>query len=484
MDHSRRSGKLGTFDVTSMVVGSIIGADIYVATAIGSRLVGPASLLIWFAAGFMALVIAIAFSYCSMTYPRVGGPYAYVTEVSSPMVGFLVGWALLLAEWFSLCVFPVAFVQYSLALAPGIDPMGQVLLRAVFIIIIVASNIVGVQSAGRFNDALTVLKLIPLVLIVLGGIVFALTSPSAVGGNLQPFLTGGPQEIGQALVLIFWAYAGFELSTLPADDIAEPERTVPRAIITGMLIVIAFYLLTNLAVIASVDQSVLVGSPSPLLEATRSIFSPLGGAAGAVVLFVGLSALFSILGADESGTLGTSRLTYAMALDGLLPHSLAKKHDHFHTPYVAIMALGLTAFVSSLFGSLTTLINSSVFLLSLVYLATCLSAIVLVRQNPEKAGRLRGRYVIPLAGALFSLVLIALVRPESMVIGLSLLTLGIPVYAFFSPRKELSALRQAFYSRGSVAARGHQQSHRFLAFAVHALNRLLSRSSLKRGPPQ
>src|SRR5881396_3473885 len=166
------SAKLNTFDVTSLVVGSIIGADVYVATAIGARLVGPASLLVWILAGVMASVIALSFAYCVMYLPKVGGPYAYVRAVSGPFVGFLVGWGLLLAEWFSLAVFPVAFTQYFLSLVPGIDELGKALLKAVFIAIILSTNLVGVKTAGRVNDALTIAKLTPLLLIVVGGIAF------------------------------------------------------------------------------------------------------------------------------------------------------------------------------------------------------------------------------------------------------------------------------------------------------------------------
>src|SRR6266571_3735778 len=119
------SAKLNTFDVTSLVVGSIIGADVYVATAIGARLIGPASLLAWVLAGGMAMVIALSFSYCVMILPKVGGPYAYVKAVAGPFPGFIVGWGLLLAEWFSLAVFPVAFTQYFVSLDPGIDDLGK-----------------------------------------------------------------------------------------------------------------------------------------------------------------------------------------------------------------------------------------------------------------------------------------------------------------------------------------------------------------------
>src|SRR5437870_12858671 len=150
------SAKLNTFDVTSLVVGSIIGADVYIATAIGARLVGPSSLLVWILAGAMAMVIALSFSYCVMILPKVGGPYAYVKAVANPFAGFIVGWGLLLAEWFSLAVFPVAFTQYFVSLVPGIDVLGIALLKAAFIAVVLVTNLVGVKTAGRVNDVLTV----------------------------------------------------------------------------------------------------------------------------------------------------------------------------------------------------------------------------------------------------------------------------------------------------------------------------------------
>src|SRR3989475_966731 len=245
------AAKLNTFDVTSLVVGSIIGADVYVATAIGSKLVGPASLLVWILAGAMAMVIALSFAYCVMILPKVGGPYAYVKAVANPFAGFIVGWGLLLAEWFSLAVFPVAFTQYFLALDPGIDDLGKAVLKAVFIAIILVTNLIGVKAAGRVNDVLTVAKLSPLLLIVLGGFAFVALQPGQFAGNLVPFFTGDVSAFGRALVLIFWAYAGFELSTLPTDEVIQPRKTIPRAILMGMVIVIAFYFLTNFFVIGT-----------------------------------------------------------------------------------------------------------------------------------------------------------------------------------------------------------------------------------------
>ena len=132
----RLNRKLRTFDVTNLVVGSIIGADIYVAAAFGSRLVGPASLIIWVIAGAIAMVIALSFAYSATILPKTGGSFAYATEVSKPIAGFTVGWALFLAEWFSLAVFPVAFAQYFIALFPGDYGPSDALLKGAFILII------------------------------------------------------------------------------------------------------------------------------------------------------------------------------------------------------------------------------------------------------------------------------------------------------------------------------------------------------------
>ncbi len=471
------SAKLNTFDVTSLVVGSIIGADVYVATAIGARLIGPSSLLVWVLAGAMAMVIALSFSYCVMILPKVGGPYAYVKAVAGPFAGFIVGWGLLLAEWFSLAVFPVAFTQYFLALDPGIDDLGKAVLKAVFIAIILVTNLVGVKAAGRVNDVLTVAKLSPLLLIVLGGFAFVALQPGQFAGNLVPFFTGDVSAFGRALVLIFWAYAGFELSTLPTDEVIQPRKTIPRAILTGMVIVIAFYVLTNFFVIGTVGGSALGASSSPLVDAARATFGSPALLTSVIVLVVGVGALLSITGADESGTVGTSRLAYAMSIDGLLPEVFSRKQKRFHTPYLGLIILCATAYVASLMGTLSDLISSAVFLLAFVYFATCLSTIFLERKHPRLSSELRWKVAIPVVGMFFSVVLMGLVSPRLIGISLVLLALGIPVYAFFSPQKELVELKEAFWSTEAISRRAYLQGQRFLAYPLRAIKRLKRRRS-------
>jgi amino acid transporter len=456
--------KLNTFDVTSLVVGSIIGADIYVAAALGARLVGPASLVVWFGAGLMAVVIALSFSHCATLLPRVGGPYAYVREVKGSFAGFAVGWGLFLAEWFSLAVFPVAFVQYADSLVGGISWEVGVLIKALFILAIFVTNYFGIRSAGRFNDVLTISKLAPLLMLVLAGLAFMSVNTGLVSSNFSPFSKGSVLDFGQALVLIFWAYAGFELSTLPATEIEKPERTIPKAIVTGMLVVTAFYLLTNFVIVGVVDQQSLSGSTSPLIDASKTIFSSVGSLAGIIPVVVGLGALISILGADESGTIGTSRLAFAMSVDGLFPRAFSRLHGRFRTPHLGLAIICTTAFVASVFGGLTQLISASVFLLAFAYLATSLSTILLERKYKEQSSALKGKLSIPIAGAAFSVLLMVFVGPKLILLSVGLLALGIPIYVLFATKQEVRDLKEAFLSREAVLRRTWEQGERFLAY--------------------
>jgi len=460
--------QLNVFDVTNLVVGSIIGADIYVAAALGAKLLGPASIIVWLLAGLLAIVIALSFSHCTAILPRVGEPYAYTRDVAGPFKGFLVGWSLLLAEWFSLAVFPVAFTQYFLSFLPGLSTTAQVLLKGLFIGIIFLTNVVGVKMAGKFNDLLTVGKLGPLLLLTGAGLAFIVFHPQVTLARFQPFFVGDPANIGQALVLIFWAYAGFELSTLPADEIQDAGRTIPRAIAAGMFIVIAFYLTTNFVIIANVDRQALASSPAPLTVAAANIFGVLPGLSSLGALIIAVGALVSIMGADESGTIGTSRLAFAMSIDGLLPRAFSRLHTTFHTPYIGLALICSTAFLASVIGTLSDLINSSVFLLSFTYLATGISVILLERKY--RVGLGRRRIVVPALTIAFSALLMTQVGLQQIAISLVLMGVGVPLYAFFSPKSELAELKAEFLSTDAILERAYHQGDTFLAHAIQHFN--------------
>ena len=468
--------QLNTFDTTSLVVGSAIGADIFVIPSLIAALIGPVSILIWFVGAIIAIVIALCFAYCATILPRVGGSYAYARKVAGPFPGFMVGWALLLAEWFTLAVYPVAFTQYFQTLVPNLTTFQVLFLKTVFTVTIVLTNIYGVKAATRFNDALTIAKLGPLFLLICLGIAFIALRPAPAMSHFEPFVKGTFSSAGQVLVLVIWAYAGFELSSLPADEIENPRKTLPRALLTGMLIVAAFYIITNLVVIALVDQTRLSASTAPLsLAASTALnFSPTLSIIGGLILTFG--ALASILGVDESGTIGTSRLAFAMSIDGMLPRAFSRLHKDSGTPYVSIIVLCTTALIASITNSLSALINASVFLLSFAYLATCVSAYFLERARSSKDHKSHGSKPVILLGIVFSALLMTQVNIQQVFISILLFAIGIPVYVLFAPKKEVTTLKNDFLSRDAILDRAYHQGEVYLANVVRHVKRRVYRT--------
>ncbi len=469
MTNSTVQKKLTLFDVTNLVVGAIIGADIYVASSLGAHMLGPFSLVVWVLAGVIAMVIALCFAMCAGLVPKVGGPYAYAKEAFGPFSGFVVGWSLWFAELISLAVFPLAFTQYLTFFVPTLASnfVLQSMVKILFVAFLAATNIVGVKAAGRVNDVLTIAKLAPLVFFVIAGIGWIAFNAGVASTNFAPPVAPfGFGNFGMVLVLIFWAYAGFEISTIPAEEITKPEKTIPKAIVLGIVIVIVFYLTTNAVLFGVRNWNLLATDAAPLASAGDSIFSSsallalIGGG------IVGIGALISVAGSNESGMIGTSRLGYALAADGLFPRIFARLHPKYQTPYLSIIIQSIIAAVAAIEGNLSLLIAVSVFFLAVAYLATCASVFVFRRRKLSPVFRLIGGPVIPALGIIFSVYLITQCSPVQLVLGVLLLLAGIPVYVKYSPKKELSDLKTTLLSRENVLRRVYAEERTFLAHAL------------------
>jgi APA family basic amino acid/polyamine antiporter len=485
MANARLKSELTLFDVTNLVVGSIIGADIYVASAFGAGLLGPFSLIVWVAGGIIAIIIALSFAQCAALLPKVGGPYAYAREAWGPFAGFTVGWSLWLAEWTSLAVFPVAFTQYLMFFLPGLALPLQLAVKTLFVLFLILTNVAGVKAAGRTNDVLTIVKLAPLVFFAVAGIVYIILNASTAAGNFTPFLPLGLGGFGSALVLIFWAYAGFEISTIPAEEIHEPGKTIPKAIVIGIAIVTVFYLITNIVLFAVRPWSELQNDKAPLATATGNILGQVPLLALLGGLIVGVGALISVAGSDESGMIGTSRLSYALAADGLFPSSFAKIHPKFKTPYLGIIIQAVTALAAALTATfyadgLGTLIATSVFFMAIAYVATSASTYTL-RKKHRAQFSLPGGLAIPALGAAFSIYLITQCSPTQIGLGIVLLFTGVPIYIKYTPKKEIAELKQAILNRQNILRRLDDQEHLFLAHALRHIKKLFRRT--RKQPP-
>ena len=465
MSEVQLKSELSLFDVTNLVVGAIIGADVYVASAFGAKLLGPFSLVVWVVAGVIAIVIALCFAQCAALLPKVGGPYAYAHAAWGGFAGFVVGWSLWLAEWLSLAVFPVAFTNYLMYFT-SLSWAAQVVVKALFVVFLIITNIVGVKAAGRTNDALTLVKLVPLVFFAVVGLLFIALNTGVAAGNYSPFVPFGFGGFGAALVLIFWAYAGFEISTIPAEEIKNPSKTIPRAIVLGILIVTVFYLVTNVVLFGVMPSASLAASTAPLAKATNTalLSIPVLALIGAII--VGGGALISVAGSDESGMIGTSQLGYALAADGLFPRAFAKIHPKYKTPYLGIMIQAITALVAAIIGSLNLLIATSVFFMAIAYLATSGSIFFLRRKGIKAQFHLRGGLILPILGMIFSLYLITQCPLSQIALGFVMLTIGVPIYIGYSPKKEIAELKEELLSRESRLRRAANQEERFLAHAL------------------
>ncbi|MGB9978567.1 amino acid permease [Methanobacterium sp.] len=457
---------LSLFDVVNLVVGTIVGADIYVAAAFGAGLLGPASIIAWALAGVMAIIIALSFAECSSLIPRAGGPYVYAKDAFGDFIGFLSGWALLIASWSAIAVFPLAFVAYLQYFFPNMPFIIQTIIKIIFIVILTGINYIGVREAGRVNDILTTLKLAPIILFTLAGIIFFILNPSQLITNFTPIAPLGFTSLGSALVLIFWAYVGFELVTVPSDEIYDSKRTIPKAIILGMSIVALFYIITNFVIVGIVPWQQLSLSTAPLALAGYALLAGFGA------IFLTVGALFSISGSDEAGVLSSSRIPYAMAGDGLLPKMFAKKHPKYETPYIALITQGIITGAAAIFGSISSLIIQSVFALLFCYIVTCISVFPL-RKRYGRSTKIPS--IVPVLGILISIYMMTQCNLNQIIAGAAFIAVGIPIYWKYSPKEEIKSVIKEITSREVFLRKWIRAREVFLGYLLRRLTYLLRR---------
>lgn len=477
MSNASRFQKLDFFDVTNLVVGTAIGADIYIVTALGCGYLGPASLVAWIVGGAIAIIIALVFAECAALVPNVGGPYAYAREAWGNFTGFIVGWPLWLAEVAALAVMPVAFVRYLTFFIPSLTWIQGAVIKVLFIVVITYVNIRGTKLAGRTNDVLTIAKLSPLLLLIILGLVYLGINPSQTYSNFIPFAPLGFSNFTPPLILAFWAYTGFELAVIPSHEIDNPTVTIPKAMIIGMTIVTFVYLLTNFVVIGAINWNTLQFDPAPLASAGSVVLSytPALAVIGGAIL--GLGALLSISGYDESGTLTTSRLSYAIAIDGLFPKFFSTIHPKYDTPYKSIIAQSAVALFGSLIGGLSQLIVFAVFNLAFVYLVT--SSVVLVlreRRKPDVGQTVIEKMtgpILPIAGIILSAYLLLISGATTILFGIITILIGVPIYVAYAPRTEMATLKREFLSTEAMLSRVARTQRVFLGYLFRLIRRHL-----------
>lgn len=433
---------LGPFDATMVVVGGIIGSGIFIVpSVVAQRLPSPGLVLAaWVAGGAIALAGAFAFAELVALFPRAGGQYVYLREAYHPLVAFLFGWAsLFLIQGGGLAAVSITFAQYALRLL-GRDPGFAAIGSAVAIAVVAAVNYVGVKPGSRLLNVLVILKFVALGALIGGGLLLP-PAEEMPGTPLQPHPAGrltGFAAFGAALVPILFAYGGWQSVNLVAEETREPRRTIPRALIVGMGIVITVYLLANVVYLKVLSVSGLAATATPAADALRRVLG-----AGSDRLIAAAIAI-SAFGFLDLTLLAQTRIYYAMGKEGSFLPALARLHPKFQTPALAILLQAAVGIVLASTGTYGQLVDSVVFG-DWIFFGLTTAAIFVLRRRIPLERREPGTFRTPgypFVPALFvaaaAVVVTSAIRanPGRSLLGTALLALGVPVYLFFARAKK------------------------------------------------
>lgn len=436
----RRSIKLP--HATAMVVGIIVGASIFTQPSEITRLVPSTSgiLLVWLAAGGLTLCGALVCAELAAVFPQTGGVYVFLKETFSPALGFLWGWAMFWSVHSGiLAAIAVVLARY----VAYFHPLSEPAIRAVAIgaiLLLSAINYLGVKSGSFVQLALTVAKLAAITLMVVLLFWFGADAHPSTGisGKFLPVLSTATslallKSYGLAIAAGLFAFGGWHMVTYSAGETHEPERTIPRALVLGTLIVTACYVLLNAGYLYVLPLTDVASSTRVAADATSRILG--NRAAGAIAVLV----IFSALGALNGIILAGPRVYYAMARDGLAFRWMGAIHPRFQTPHWAIVAQAIWSAVLVATNTYRDLFNRVVYSEWLFFAMLAAGLFVLRRQGKYQPKFLaRGYPVLPvvfIAAAALIVVNQCIANPRGSAIGLGLLLLGLPVYFVWSHRQ-------------------------------------------------
>ncbi|PYO40529.1 MAG: amino acid transporter, partial [Gemmatimonadetes bacterium] len=392
------------------------------------------ALLIWALGGVLSLLGALSFGELGAMEPEAGGIYVYLRQAYGPLVAFLYGWAMFFVIGSgSIATLAVAFGTRYLPQLVNLGPVAGKTVAVVVIAAVAAVNVRGTRQGATVQNWSTAIKVGALLLMSVallarghgwGGEVRFLDTP--LNGTL---LAGA----GVGMIGVLWAYEGWQYVTFSAGEAVNPQRTFPRGIVLGTLLVVGIYLLANVSYVAALGAEGVGTSKRVAADALGRLF---GTGWGSVIT---IPILISILGAANGLTLTTPRVFYAMARDGLFFGKLAEVHPRFGTPAVAVIAGSAWAMVLAVSGTFEQL-YTYVVLSSWIFFVLGAAALFLYRRRRPDAPRPFRTPGYPVTPALFILAAVAVVvntlaaKPTQGAIELAILATGVPAYFIWRRR--------------------------------------------------
>lgn len=398
--------QLGLADAVSIGLGAIIGAGIFVLVGIAAGLAGPAVLLAIAISGASATFTAFSFAELGSALPKAGGVYEYGHTLMHPMVGFLMGWMWVSGNIVLGATASQGFGYYFNALFPQVDFK---LAAAALVIFVTAVNALGARVSAAVNNILVAVKVAALSLLIALGI--WRLNPA----NFEPLAPRGFAPIFEAAALFYFAYIGFPRVAMIAEEVKNPERNIPRAILLALWVSAALYLLVAATAVGVIGWVRLSGSRAPLEEVARAL---------GVSWVVGVSGLFATLSVVLTSVMGQSRVFFAMARNGEIPYALSRIHPQLGVPVYTVLLSGSTMLALALTVDISGLAMVTSFLVLSSHVLTNLADIVLYRRGlrPPFEAPLRPAHAV--AGAILSAALVASVEPRAQLWGSLILLAG------------------------------------------------------------
>ncbi len=381
---------IGRWDLVGILVNAVVGAGIFALPAKLFALIGSFSVLAWVAGAALVGLIALCFAEVSSRFDKTGGPYLYTLTAFGPKAGYLIGWigwVSRLLAYASVCNLSVDYAAaFYGPLSAGLPHALATSLITVALTLVVLR---GVRFSAHANNAFTIVKLAVLLSLVVVGLMHL--DPARFSFAPVP----RPGQAQSAILLMLFAFLGFEGATVNGGEMRNPRRDAPFALGVGLAGVAILYVLVQAVCIGTVPD--LAVSTRPIADGAIRVLGPIGGG---IATF---GAVVSMLGTLTVLLIASPRVPFAMAEHGQLPKVFAAIHPRFRTPHIAILAHGGLAWLLTETGSVVGALTISTLTRLITYVATC-AALLMLRQRPGTAAK--ARFAAP-AGATVAAVAIA-----------------------------------------------------------------------------
>jgi APA family basic amino acid/polyamine antiporter len=430
---------LGMWDLVLMIVGTVIGSGIFLVPGAVLRAVGnsvPLGLTVWLTGGILSLLGALTYGELSSMKPQAGGLYVYIRDCFGPFPAFLFGWTLFFViSSGSIATLAVAFGNY-LGEFLQLSAWETKSVALLVILVITALNVRGTRQSADLLNVTTAIK-VTAILVVSAVLLWQGRNPIFGSVAQTDHQTMGVSGFGLAMISVLWAYEGWQYVTYSAGETINPQHTFPLSFLIGSAALIAIYLFANLGYLAALGASGVAGSTRVAATALGAVVSHGAGK------IVAIAILISMFSAANSIMLNAPRVYFAMARDGLFFHSLSQVHPRFGTPALAVGAAGIWSAVLAVSGTFEQLLTYVVFIAWIFY-ALAAASIFIYRKRPPEAAKPYRVPAYPWTPIVFILAAMALVgntiatQPVRAAIGLGIVFLGAPAYAFWRRTAKLT----------------------------------------------